>query len=88
MARCDCLCHHEWRGEQRAAAHAGRFLAAFEFAQMAAKVNGAGVEDADVLEAAVACAACLAQHCEALRTHPRRPRIVPQADGWSGETGG
>lgn len=76
---CKCLCHQEHRGDQREANAAGRFMEAYHHAQAAsvAEYKGLGVPVSDPLEAAVACAACLNSHCQALSSkRPREPRIV------------
>jgi len=81
MGVCHCLCHQEYRGNQREANHAGRFMEAFTWAQHAAKYTP--VSDSDPVSAAQACPLCVNQHCAALRT-PRGPTIpLWQADGYT-----
>lgn len=87
------MCHVWPRGNQRACSHAGRFMTAFDWAQRASVWEyhmEDGVDVGDVLEAVLACGACLNEHTPALsgRPYPIAPRIVrrfakEQADGWT-----
>lgn len=77
--RCMCLCHSESRADQREANQAGRFMEAYHHAQQAsiAEFKHLGVPVTDPLEAAVACAECVNNHCPALSGRvPRGPRII------------
>ena len=93
MQTCECRCHNWLRGNQRALFHAEHYVTAFQWAQRAKlwdELKG-GVDATDVLEAALACEACLRFHCPALSGRPYPilgPRIVKryvaeQADGWT-----
>jgi hypothetical protein len=71
----------------------GKYMTAFDWAQRASVWEyhmASGVDVTDVIEAALACDACLRLHCPALsgRPYPISPRIVrrfvrEQADGYT-----
>ena len=102
MRACVCACHNTFRGTQRAAQQMGKYMKSFTYAERANQWDtyGCAFTD-DAIAAASACAACVNDHCDALRTPkaPRRPRIVKrfdpdsdsqqtdQADGGSEEKG-
>lgn len=89
---CTCRCHNWPRGTQRACAQREHYMTAFDWAQRASVWEyhmSEGVDVADVLEAIMACVACLNAHTPALSGRPypivpREPR--EQADGWTDPT--
>lgn len=83
-AECICACHRLHRGDQRAAAHDGRFMEAFQHARAAVTMDLIGVDPEDALHAAAACPACINGHVAALtsrkcweRPLPDAPRVKP-----------
>ncbi len=87
---CNCLCHNANRGNQRCCAHKGKLFEAFFWAQEAMETDTV-VNDADILEAAVACEKCRVVHCPALmsrvRWTPPEPKEKASIDGFSLENG-
>lgn len=94
MGHCFCRCHNEHRGVQKAAQQMGKYMKGFEHAARANFFDDLGsVQTEDALEAAVACRACQAKHCDALSSRTvARPRIVkkfdPNSDSQRGQADG
>lgn len=78
---CDCICHNQYRGTQKAAQQMGKYMKGFTFAERANQWDqfGCAFTD-DAIAAASACPECLNQHCAALLTGvpPRQPRLLPR----------
>ena len=80
---CDCQCHNQFRGTQRASQQMGKYMKGFTYAERANQWDAYGCAFTDdVIAAASACPKCINEHCDALVTpkYTPRPRITKRFD--------